>query len=153
MSELTAKQARFVNEYIRTLNVTQSAIKAGYSVNSAHYRLLKKPPIKQYIQEQKDKIIDENVLNAKELLHVLTSAAVGDETETKEVVVKRGEYKENPQSGKVQLVYNEHVELIEAPIKPSNRLKARDMLGKYHKLFTDKHDINGNVPIFINIGE
>jgi phage terminase small subunit len=26
-------------------------------------------------------------------------------------------------------------------------------LGKYHKLFTDKHDINGNVPIFINIGE
>ncbi|PVV87176.1 terminase small subunit, partial [Staphylococcus aureus] len=46
MSELTAKQARFVNEYIRTLNVTQSAIKAGYSANSAHVtgcRLLKKP--------------------------------------------------------------------------------------------------------------
>ncbi|MCE3371411.1 terminase small subunit, partial [Staphylococcus aureus] len=77
------------------------------------------------------------------------NAAVGDETETKEVVVKRGEYKENPQSGKVQLVYNEHVELIEVPIKPSDRLKARDMLGKYHKLFADKH----NVPIFINIGE
>ncbi|HDE7003423.1 TPA: terminase small subunit [Staphylococcus aureus] len=156
MSELTAKQARFVNEYIRTLNVTQSAIKAGYNANSAHVtacRLLKKPHIKQYIQEQKDKIIDENVLTAKELLHVLTNAAVGDETETKEVVVKRGEYKENPQSGKVQLVYNEHVELIEVPIKPSDRLKARDMLGKYHKLFTDKHDINGNVPIFINIGE
>lgn len=54
---------------------------------------------------------------------------------------------------KVQLVYNEHVELIEVPIKPSDRLKAREMLGKYHKLFTDKHDINGNVPIFINIGE
>ncbi|CDR29331.1 terminase%2C superantigen-encoding pathogenicity islands SaPI [Staphylococcus schweitzeri] len=29
---------------------------------------------------------------------VLTNAEVGDETETKEVVVKRGEYKENPQS-------------------------------------------------------
>ncbi|HGN7358498.1 TPA: terminase small subunit, partial [Staphylococcus aureus] len=61
MSELTAKQARFVNEYIRTLNVTQSAIKikAGYSANSAHVtgcRLLKKPHIKQYIQEQKDKV-------------------------------------------------------------------------------------------------
>ena len=77
------------------------------------------------------------------LFGVLTNAAVGDETDTKEVVVKRGEYKENPQSGKVQLVYNEHVELIEVPIKPSDRLKARDMLGKYHKLFIDKHDING----------
>ncbi len=52
-------------------------------------RLLKKPHIKQYIQEQKDKIIDENVLTAKELLHWLTNATVGNETETKEVVVKR----------------------------------------------------------------
>lgn len=32
------------------------------------------------------------------LFGVLTNAAVGDETETKELVVKRGEYKENPQS-------------------------------------------------------
>lgn len=87
------------------------------------------------------------------LFGVLTNAAVGDETDTKEVVVKRGEYKENPQSGKVQVVYNEHVELIEVPMKPSDCLKARDMLGKYHKLLTDKHDINGNVPIFNNIGE
>lgn len=39
------------------------------------------------------------------------------------------------------------------PIKPSDRLKARDMLGKYHKLFTDKHNVNRNLPIFTNIGE
>ena len=57
--------------------------------------VIKEAHIKQYIQEQKDKVIDENVLTAKELPHMLTNAAVGDETETKEVVVKRGEYKEN----------------------------------------------------------
>ncbi|CCE58216.1 phage terminase (fragment), partial [Staphylococcus argenteus] len=57
----------------------------------------------------------------------LTNAEVGDETETKEVVVKRGEYKENTQSGKVQLIYNEHVELIEVPIKLSDCIEARDM--------------------------
>ncbi|BBN30632.1 bacteriophage terminase small subunit [Staphylococcus aureus] len=57
----------------------------------------------------------------------LTNAEVGDETETKEVVVKRGEYKENTQSGKVQLIYNEHVELIEVPIKHSDCIEARDM--------------------------
>uniref|UniRef100_UPI003F5ADF6A terminase small subunit n=2 Tax=Staphylococcus aureus TaxID=1280 RepID=UPI003F5ADF6A len=131
-------------------------VKAGYSSNSAHVtgsRLLRNEKVKDYIQSKKDEIIDDTILTAKETLYLLTKSAVGDETETKEVVVKRGEYKENPQSGKVQLVYNEHVELIEVPIKPSDRLKARDMLGKYHKLFTDKHDINGNVPIFINIGE
>ena len=85
-------------------------------------------------------------------MHLLTNSAVGDETETKEVVVKRGEYKENPQNGKVQLVYNEYVELIEVPIKPSDRLRARDMLGKYHKLFTDKQEIT-NRNFEINIGE
>lgn len=83
-------------------------------------------------------MIDESILSANELLHLLTNSAVGDETETKEVIVKRGEYKENPQNGKIQLVYNEYVELIEIPIKPSDRLRARDMLGKYHKLFTEK---------------
>ena len=85
---------------------------------------------------------------------MLTNAAVGDETETKEVVVKRGEYKENPQSGKVQLVYNEHVELVEVPIKPSDRMKARDLIGRYHSLFTEKVDLNVATPVFIDgIGE
>lgn len=155
MDKLTPKQERFVNEYIRTLNVTQSAITAGYSPKTAHvsgYRLLKKKHISDYIQEQKKKVIDESVLSANELLHLLTNSAVGDETETKEVIVKRGEYKENPQNGKVQLVYNEYVELIEVPIKPSDRLRARDMLGKYHKLFTDKQEIT-NRNFEINIGE
>ncbi|MDK7915821.1 terminase small subunit, partial [Staphylococcus lugdunensis] len=77
--------------------------------------------INEYIQEQKKKVIDESILSANELLHLLTNSAVGDETETKEVIVKRGEYKENPQNGKIQLVYNEYVELIEIPIKPSDR--------------------------------
>ncbi|MCO6212047.1 terminase small subunit [Staphylococcus epidermidis] len=156
MDKLTPKQERFVNEYIRTLNVTQSAIKAGYSPKTAHVtgcRLLKKKHINDYIQEQKKKVIDESVLSANELLHLLTNSAVGDETETKEVVVKRGEYKENPQNGKVQLVYNEYVQLVEVPIKPSDRLRARDMLSKYHKLFTDKKELATDTPILINIGE
>lgn len=156
MPKLTPKQERFVNEYIRTLNVTQSAITAGYSPKTAHVtgsRLLKKKHINEYIQEQKKKVIDESILSANELLHLLTNSAVGDETETKEVIVKRGEYKENPQNGKIQLVYNEYVELIEIPIKPSDRLRARDMLGKYHKLFTEKKEFTADTPVIINIGD
>lgn len=64
MSELTAKQARFVNEYIRTLNVTQSAIKAGYSANSAHVtgcRLL----MRQSVMKQKLKKLWSSVGNIK----------------------------------------------------------------------------------------
>ncbi|MGJ7587891.1 hypothetical protein [Staphylococcus shinii] len=43
--------------------------------------------------------------------------------------------------------------MVEVPIKISNRLKARDLLGKYHTLFTDKKEISGDTLIFINVGE
>lgn len=153
MSELNPRQEKFVHEYIKTLNVTQSAIKAGYSPQSAHVqgsRLLKNEKVYKYIKEQKEEYMDESVLTAKELLHVLTNAATGDETETKEVVVKQGEFVENPDTGRKMLVYSERVEMVEVPIKASDRLKARDLLGKYHKIFTDKVDINAQTPIFVN---
>ena len=122
MSELTAKQARFVNEYIRILNVTQSAVKAGYSSNSAHVtgsRLLRNEKVKDYIQSKKDEIIDDTILTAKETLYLLTKSAVGDETETKEFVVKKSSFERNLDTGRMNLVYNEHVETVEVPIKPS----------------------------------
>ncbi|QDW81983.1 terminase small subunit [Staphylococcus chromogenes] len=152
MDKLTPRQVRFVNEYIKTLNITQSAIKAGYAPNSAHVtgsRLLRNEKVDEYIKSQQDKIMDNSILTAKELLHLLTNA-VGDETETKEVVVKRSSFEKNPDTGRMNLVYNEHVELVEVPIKPSDRLKARDMLGKYHSLFTDKLDVSLVTPEFVD---
>lgn len=138
---------------IKTLNVTQSAIKEGYSPQSAYVqgsRLLKNEKVSEYIKEQKEEYMDESVITAKELLHILTNAATGDETETKEVVVKQGEFVENPDTGRKMLVYSERVEMVEVPIKTSDRLKARDLLCKYHKIFTDKVDINDQTPIFVN---
>ena len=108
------------------MNVTQSAIKAGYSPHTASVqgsRLLKNE--KWHIDEQRKRVIDEGVLSANELLHILSNAAVGDESEVREVVVKRGEFQRNPDTDKMNLVYNEHVEMVEIPIKPSDRLRAR----------------------------
>lgn len=157
MDKLTPKQERFANEYIKTLNVTQSAIKAGYSQNSAHVtgsRLLRKDKVDEYIKSKKDEIMDDTILSAKELLYLLTQAAIGDETETKEVVVKRSSFERNPDTGRMNLVYNEHVETVEVPIKPSDRMKARDLLGRYHSLFTEKVDLNIATPVFIDsVGE
>ena len=135
MSELNPRQEKFVAEYLKTLNVTQSAIKAGYSPHTASEqgsRLLKNKKVAKYIDEQRKRVIDEGVLSANELLHILSNAAVGDESEVREVVVKRGEFQRNPDT---------------------DRLRARDMLGKYHKLFIDKKELSTDTPIFINIGE
>ncbi len=98
-------------------------------------------------------MVDESVLTANELLHILINAAIGDETEIREVVVKRGEFQRNPDTDRMNLVYNEHVEQVEVPIKASDRLRARDMLGKYHKLFTDKKEVDFNTPVIIEISE
>jgi len=75
---------------------------------------------------------------------------VGEETEVKEVVVKKSSFEKNPDTGHMNLVYNEHVELVEVPIKASDRLKACDLLGRYHSIFTDKVDMNVVMPIFID---
>lgn len=156
MSKLNLRQEKFVAEYLKTLNMTQSAIKAGYSPHTASEqgsRLLKNEKVAKYIDEQRKRIIDEGVLTTNELLHILSNAAVGDESEVREVVVKRGEFQRNPDTDKMNLVYNEHVEMVEVPIKPSDRLRARDMLGKYHKLFIEKKELSTDTPIFVNIGE
>ncbi|MET2735943.1 terminase small subunit [Staphylococcus epidermidis] len=156
MSKLNPRQEKFVAEYLKTLNMTQSAIKAGYSPHTASEqasRLLKNKKVAKYIDEQRKRIIDEGVLSANELLHILSNAAVGDESEVREVVVKRGEFQRNPDTDKMNLVYNEHVEMVEVPIKPSDRLRARDMLGKYHKLFTDKKELAYETPVIVNIGD
>lgn len=102
----------------------------------------------------KSKVIDNNVHSTNEILYLLTNAAVGKETEVKEVVTKRGEYVKNPDTGKYNIIYNESVEMVvEVPIKISDRLKAHYLLGKYHVLFTDKKEMTGNTPFVIEIGE
>ncbi|ABF63533.1 PBSX phage terminase small subunit [Ruegeria sp. TM1040] len=55
---LTAKQERFVAEYLIDLNATQAAIRAGYSAKTAYsvgHENLKKPEIAKAIQEANSK--------------------------------------------------------------------------------------------------
>ncbi len=54
--KITEKQKRFCEEYLVDLDATQAAIRAGYSKDSAcsiGEELLKKPEIRNYIQELK----------------------------------------------------------------------------------------------------
>jgi len=51
MTELTAKQARFCEEYLIDLNATQAAIRAGYSQDTAR-NIASETLAKPYIQER-----------------------------------------------------------------------------------------------------
>lgn len=65
---LTAKQSRFIEEYLIDLNATQAAIRAGYSKNTATtqgYENLTKPHIRERVEAGlKQRALELN-LNAK----------------------------------------------------------------------------------------
>jgi phage terminase small subunit len=53
---LNDKQQRFVDEYLKDLNATQAAIRAGYSAKTAYAiaeKLLRKAEIQQAVQDAK----------------------------------------------------------------------------------------------------
>lgn len=81
---LTAKQRLFADEYIKSGNATQSAIKAGYSpktVRSIGQENLTKPDIKSYIDAKMAEIESHKIADAKEVLQFYTRVLREEETE------------------------------------------------------------------------
>src|SRR5262245_37073092 len=78
---LTAKQTRFVAEYLVDLNATQAAIRAGYSRRSAEqqaYENLRKPEIAQAITAGKAQQLETANLSAARVLEELRRLAFTD---------------------------------------------------------------------------
>ena len=83
--KLTEKQKRFADEYIKSGNATQAAIKAGYSKRTANRigpENLSKLVIKDYIDEHMKVIEDNRIMTAKEAVEFLTSVVRGQVKET-----------------------------------------------------------------------
>lgn len=146
MNELNKRQRTFAEAYAIPGtecygNATKSAIKAGYSEKTAYsqgQRMLKKVEIQDYIKGVEQALYDENIMSGKEVLYRLTRTARAETIEIEPVVTKKGVYKINPSTEKYNLVYDESVELVKKPPKISDQNKALELLGKHHKLFTDK---------------
>lgn len=136
---MTEKQKRFADEYLKDLNATQAAIRAGYSKKTAYsigFEILKKPEIKSYIERQLDKVHEETIADAKEVMGYLTSVMRG-RSEADVVVV------EGTGDG-----YSE-AKLIKKPPDEKERLKAAELLGKRYGLFTERMQVEGNTAVTI----
>ena len=86
--KLTAKQRLFADEYVKSGNATQSAIKAGYAPKAAYQsgaENLRKPQIKAYIEAKMTEIESRKIATAKEVMEFYARVLRGEETE--EVVV------------------------------------------------------------------
>ena len=149
---MTKKQKRFVDEYLIDLNITQAAIRAGYSPKTAYSigsENLKKPEIRACIEKamaerskrtgiNQDRIIMElakiGLLNPKDLVDfdeatVKEEAAEEDLAAIASVRVKRFPTKDG--------------EGIEREIKMHDKIKALELLGRHFGMFKDKVEVSG----------
>ena len=116
----------FADEYIISLNATQSYLKAypkaSYeTANVEGCKLLVKPSIKAYIDEQMAKKQDDRIMKQDEILMLLTAIARGEQTEQ----TLKGE-------GQGYQI------LVDKDISAKDRLKALELLGKRYGTFADK---------------
>ena len=78
---LNQKQIRFVQEYMKTNNITQSAIKAGYSKKTANVqgsRLLTTVKIATYVDAINERMESEKIADIQEVMEYLTSVMRGE---------------------------------------------------------------------------
>ena len=145
MAKMTAKQRRFCDEYIISLNATQAAIKAGYSEKYAHTnaaKLLQNTTIKEFIAERMAKKEDELIADQDEVLKYLTSVLRGNSYS--EIVVVEGVGNGESSARTMQKAPDE-----------KERLKAAELLGKRYGLYTEKVEqtVDMELNITVDYGE
>ena len=137
--KLTAKQKRFCDEYLIDMNITQAAIRAGYSKKTAYaigQENLKKPTLQNYIDKRMEEKEKELIADQNEVLKYLTSVIRCQSRSSVVVVENIGDY------------MSEAREMEKAPDE-KERLKAAELLGKAHGIFTDR--VEQTVDMDLNI--
>lgn len=122
--KLTTRQRLFVEAYLANPNATEAAIKAGYSEKTAYsigQRLLKNVEIAAAVEKR----VTEAAMGADEVLHELADIARADWREFLEI--------RRDKDG----------DIIDATFRLTDKLKALELVGKHHKLFTDKVENTG----------
>ena len=121
---LTKKERIFADEYIKTTNATQSAIKAGYAENSASVtgsKMLRKPKVRQYIDAVMNERSKNTIATADEVLQYLSRVMNGEEKDA-----------------------------FGLDVSVADRTKAAELLGKRHMLFTEKVKLDAEIEIDIS---
>lgn len=141
--KLTIKQQAFVDEYIITGNATQAAIKAGYSKRTACSvggENLRKPAVRQAIDEKLAQLASERVATQEEILQYLTGVMRGQSRASVVVVEGCGEG------------VSEAREVSKAPDE-KERLKAADTLAKIFGMSRTEVNLKAAVPVVITGAE
>jgi phage terminase small subunit len=129
-TELTIKQRLFVEAYIGPAqgNAREAARMAGYSgddnaLSQRGFELVRIPKIAELIGVR----VTEAVMRSDEVLSELSSIAKAD------------------WQNFLEIRRDKEGDIISATLKLSDKIKSLELVGKYHKLFSDRIDLNVQV--------
>lgn len=175
MARLTERQRRFCDEYLIDLNATKAAIRAEYSEKTAYsmgQRLLKNVEVKKYIDEliearqRRTEITQDRVLRELAIIAFSNAADYA-------AVVEREAFLEAEDGEKIKLLdedgnpvmYRTVEPVLTADltedqkralsvikkgrdgfeVKPYDKVRALELLGKHLGMFTDKVTVDGEI--------
>ena len=152
MAELNQRQEMFCREYIKDLNGTQAAIRAGYSKKTADrmaYELLKKPEIQAFVLQSKAERVDAVKVDANYVLKRLIEI---DEMDVADILDDGGDFlpiRKWPKTWRttlsgldIAIINSGDTEAIIKKIKWPDKVKNLELLGKHIGVgaFTEKVD-------------
>lgn len=157
MSNLNDRQEMFCLEYIKDLNGTQAAIRAGYSEDSAR-QIASENLTKHFIQSRIAELLEERINEVKVDAHyVLRRLTEIDQMDVQDILYDDGSMKPirewpsvwtRTMSGlDIQEIRNGDTETILKKIKWPDKVRNLEMLGKHVDVsaFIDKQEIEMTV--------
>lgn len=159
VKKMTAKQERFVAEYLIDLNATQAAVRAGYSAKSADkqgYKMLCHPAIAAALSAKQGQRLKRLEITADRVLEEIAKVAFLDPRKlftSDGSLVPIHELDDDTAANIAGLEVNElfegegdqkHAFGLLKKIKLSDKLRGLEMLGKHLKLFTERVEVSGD---------
>ncbi|BDF57907.1 terminase small subunit [Christensenellaceae bacterium] len=135
---MTDRQKRFCTEYLKDLNATRAAIRAGYAPKYAGRsasHTMKNEEVRAELRRALDTVNEKNIARSEDVLAYFTKLMRGEIYEEKIVV--------DEETGEETV--------LRQPVKVSERTKAAEHLAKYHRILTDKADLSGGVDIRVEL--
>lgn len=128
--KLTTRQKLFIEAYLANPNGTEAARKAGYKGSDKQLAVIATQNLnKLNISRVVEKRVEKAAMSADEVLHELAEIAKSD-------------WKEH-----LEIKYGKDGEVIDAILRLADKIKALELIGKHHKLFTEKLEHSGEVQV------
>lgn len=137
---LNARQEKFVLEWLKDMNATQAAIRAGYSEKTAYSignRLLKHVEIQNAITEARERFQTKSIATVKDIEEFLSKSMRG-ETDEEVLITMRTE------------TGADIMRRARKQISLKDRIRAAELLGKRYGLFSEKLTLEAPIPVIIS---